>query len=479
MKKNGLFFLFFLCIIATCCSLFYQQTHKQQNEQHQPWMTVFVHGSFATLLGLLSLPSVLSDDISNSFYHQINKKMRQDNTFFAKQPILERGLIKIEPSFDIKTTNHKKLGAYPIINGYHTVNQIISPQETNLFYTFGWSGLVSQHRRRLESLRFYNSLTEELNTLHQKGIHPKIRIIAHSHGGNICINLAMIPLILAHYEHLSTDDYYSKHPEACDSFIKMKELIASLPNKEIAATKTGQKKTDYQPIASNFHIDELILLGTPIQIENQCFISSSLFTKIYSIYSEKDIIQELDWVSTKQRISNQRIAPSILEYAKTNQAYCSHIVQTKLMYERPHSQPNIKKNKPKPTAASTPSIISKIFRPKQLQKDPDHKELWFFNWDGPSNKTHSFLTPLPSVVILPFIMSGINLCRHEADLDLNLRTDGSDVIAQIYKHNGTEHEVSVMMPLEIINTMKLNVAPWNPQEKNNAPELLKAYDFIS
>ena len=43
------------------------------------------------------------------------------------------------------------------------MNELAKPgKEKNYFYTFGWSGLLSQHRRCLEAIRFYNALSLEL-----------------------------------------------------------------------------------------------------------------------------------------------------------------------------------------------------------------------------------------------------------------------------------------------------------------------------
>ena len=51
---------------------------------------------------------------------------------------------------------------------------------------------MSKTYRLKEALRFYNALQEELIKLQHQGIYPKIRIITHSHGGNLSLNLAAI-----------------------------------------------------------------------------------------------------------------------------------------------------------------------------------------------------------------------------------------------------------------------------------------------
>jgi hypothetical protein len=110
------------------------------------------------------------------------------------------------------------------------------------FYAFGWAGSLSFEIRHDESARLHAELEKLVSTYTKKYGHaPFIRIITHSHGGNVALNLATI-------EH---------------------------PNKE-------------------WFINEAIILASPVQHQTENLVSSPLFGKIYSFYSTFDTSQVMD-----------------------------------------------------------------------------------------------------------------------------------------------------------------------------------------
>ena len=220
-QKVFLFLISFLLIFLTISTIIFLRYRKktqqveiiQTKEQPPEKLTIFTHGSFGSLMGLINFFDVINDDISKTKYKKIISKMRKASEFYRAQPITQRGLIKIEPSFDLAASQNNKFAAYPIIKAYETILQEINPtKEQNFFYTFGWSGLMSQRRRRKEAVRFYNALINEIAKYNQMGINPKIRIIAHSHGGNLALNLAAIKTCLnnlekeSYLERIAVDD---------------------------------------------------------------------------------------------------------------------------------------------------------------------------------------------------------------------------------------------------------------------------------
>ncbi|MFI5332528.1 MAG: hypothetical protein ACHQVS_00330 [Candidatus Babeliales bacterium] len=111
------------------------------------------------------------------------------------------------------------------------------------FYLFGWSGKLSYQEREDTARILYNEIKALIARYkNQYWTVPKIRIITHSHGGNVALNLA-----------------------------KVKDI------------------TD-----TDFVIDELVLLACPVQIKTVTFIKDPVFKKIYSLYSTRDFIQILD-----------------------------------------------------------------------------------------------------------------------------------------------------------------------------------------
>ena len=110
------------------------------------------------------------------------------------------------------------------------------------FYAFGWSGDLSFEVRHDEAARLHAELEKLVATYTKKYGHaPFIRLITHSHGGNVALNLATI-------EH---------------------------PNKE-------------------WFINEAIILASPVQHETENLVSSQIFGKVYSFYSTFDTSQVMD-----------------------------------------------------------------------------------------------------------------------------------------------------------------------------------------
>ena len=111
------------------------------------------------------------------------------------------------------------------------------------FYFFGWSGKL-KHKARLKAARELYEAIIKLITEY-KAIYnrppPSIRVITHSHGGNVVLNMTKV---------------------------KGNECL--------------------------FSIDELILLACPVQTETSCFVDDCLFKNIYALYSKRDSIQILD-----------------------------------------------------------------------------------------------------------------------------------------------------------------------------------------
>jgi len=129
-------------------------------------------------------------------------------------------------------------------------------------YMFGWSGKLSATTRKQSAEKLYEELLELVDEYTGRyGVAPKVRIITHSHGGNVAMYLAE-----ARKEH---------------------------------------------PVQLN--IDELILLACPVQKRTMHLLKDPIFTQIYSFYSKQDVIQVLDpqgvyeikevWNGTKKRRS--------------------------------------------------------------------------------------------------------------------------------------------------------------------------------
>ncbi len=127
-----------------------------------------------------------------------------------------------------------------IVNSLHAQAPELFPLEH--FYIFGWNGKLNFEERRKAAQELYYELMNLHDLYREKcGVAPRIKMITHSHGGNVALNLA----------------------------------------------KVKEKNQD-------FVISELIMLACPVQAETMHLVSDPLFKKIYSFYSESDLIQIID-----------------------------------------------------------------------------------------------------------------------------------------------------------------------------------------
>ena len=111
------------------------------------------------------------------------------------------------------------------------------------FYIFGWSGSLSFSARREAAKNLYHEIHRiKAEYLQTHGKDPRIRIISHSHGGNVVLGMV-------------------KHN----------------PNDE-----------------PSFCIDQLILLACPVQEHTKHHIKHAMFKQSYSLYSRLDIMQIID-----------------------------------------------------------------------------------------------------------------------------------------------------------------------------------------
>lgn len=111
------------------------------------------------------------------------------------------------------------------------------------FYYFGWSGALSARERKKVAHHLYHAIIKiKKQYKATMGEEPHIRLICHSHGGNVALNVASVA---------------DKHKK-------------------------------------NLTIEQLILLATPVQKETAPLVKHERFKQIYSFYSSSDLIQRLD-----------------------------------------------------------------------------------------------------------------------------------------------------------------------------------------
>jgi hypothetical protein len=347
-----------------------QSIKQTQNAKHT--LIVFVHG---TILPLPSPSCVFSSfnkkhNEKKSWTGRYYEKLRY-KTFFKCQPIANLGLENISflSASDAEKYPYTKLSADLYGNCYSFAN----PESlSNLhFYTFGWDGRLSQESRLNSAKILYSSLLKEIsrikNSLDLKDQDLELILIGHSHGGNILLNLAKV-------------------------------------------------KTEFK---NNLVIDKLIMLGTPVQSETKELISDPMFKKVYSFYSNGDIIQVMDIVSTEDATSKRR-------YKNSNTT--QKLVQIEL---------------------------------KIGKKEPRHTELWLFG--DSSNmlyRKHLAIYPLPAFVFVLVIIRQLDSKYPNAREMLALiDKDKKNKTFTIKLTDKTQNQVSFLtsIPAQILEYKKTNL----------------------
>jgi len=328
-----------------------EQEESSSSQAPEAWITIFVHGimSIQPHLTLHNLMRFVRDDVQNTIYSKTVEYMRQNPYFYLNQAMQEFGLKKIDPQ-DLQPGNASSGVAYC----YDYITQLCPQSTQNHYYTFGWSGLLSPKSRYTEAIRLLKELTVELQTnFWSKNIFPKIRLIGYSHGGNVCLNFAAA----------------------------RNNVIPDSP----------------------IEIDELILIGTPIQTETDYLVADPVFKKVYHIFSRADRIQRIDFFSFN-RIFSQRYFKNTNRFKIPKKLVQ---IEIKITRKSKSARKGIKK-----TAEYTNFYNKGIISGKsRLLRDisPGHLEFWFFGW-SPRHYRKSFpLSPLPTFLLMPYIIYCINL----------------------------------------------------------------------
>ena len=245
------------CFLLLGLALSYELVGAQDNEL---WMIVGIHGTVGARVNasLDNVCRIMMDDVEHSNYDKAVNLIRSNPYIFQNQLIQDYGL-KYVNLCDQKPGNAAAL----FCDLYEQILKTVDPKPALYrFYTFGWSGVLSESIRYKSAHRLYHELLDEY--LRLKKEHPtqtiKICIIGYSHGGTVSLNLA---------------------------HVLEKERPGELPP-----------------------IDLLVLLGVPVQAETAFHVMSPLFKRVYHIYSREDHVQKMDFLSFKRFFSLRRFSDS-------------------------------------------------------------------------------------------------------------------------------------------------------------------------
>lgn len=401
----------------------------------RPLVVVFVHGTVGTTVSLLDAGAVAQDQIDGTTYKAVISRIRNNPLFWKEQMVMQKGLVYLNKYFDksgnLKEVSEDQLLAAPMMaNIFIKIAKLARFDRKILTFSYGWSGLLSQSRRRSEALRFYNDLSRQL--AYQEKVcgifDPEVVLVCYSHGGTLALNMAGI-----YNASLGWPDkhFQENHPEVVSSF---DQLLSSLPKGPTG--KESDYRFDYAPVNHNFKVDKLVLLGCPVQPESSCLAGSEFFKQVFNLYSLQDSIQTADYISSKD-------VPTVRAFSCMPGVGFEKVKDVQLTNG--------------PLQALGQSLVDESADQKKMpwwqaflgmkditrrSLDPTHKELWFFYFDKSESMDCDAnpIKPLPVLVFVPLILYSLEGLGRSLMVNFSF-VGGGDLLVKAYDKDSKEERV--------------------------------------
>lgn len=312
----------------------------------RPLLTIFIHGTSRPFLTVKDFFKVLHGTAHNSLYNMIVNTMRNDRFFYQAQPMQDIGLHKVD-LHDLTPGKAASLTAAV----HEKLNKKVRPHAPEgIYYTYGWSGLLSVGTRRKAAEQLYDELNAVLKTYGEK--KPIVRIIGYSHGGNVGLYLSEI------------------------EFTKKQNLV----------------------------IDELILIGTPIQKDTDYLANTPMFGHIYNLYSTGDLVQTVDFLSSARHSLGR------------------HTFQSRRGFHIPTNLTQLRIR-----------VIGSTCHRRQRGKlcemfNPGHTELWFYGWAQEWYRKTFPLNPLSIASFIPLLVDAAQQYCHWGKIRTDIDACNGDII---------------------------------------------------
>ncbi len=256
MKRLLKFSLFSLIFFVTGTTTAQESQHALNATQSIVTARVFIHGTVLAGCFFIDIPASWRDQYrENSLIERAMASARKHPFLHHSEIVLDLGITDITKEIMVPLSHPliDEKAAISIIRTFERTDRCVSNRHGAYhYYTFGWSGALSERKRNKESGYLYESLLEIKNNLQQEypNAHIRFELYAHSHGGQL---IAHLPIVHKQFPH------------------------------------------------HDLHIDLAVLCATPLYKEKmQPMISSSMFGTIVNLYSCGDKVQNLDIISTPQ-----------------------------------------------------------------------------------------------------------------------------------------------------------------------------------
>lgn len=392
---NRAFFVAPLILVGNSC---FANNQEQQAMPKETWITIFIHGTLILKPTLLAenIAPIMGDKAHETRYGTTIKCARKNPILFQNQAMQEQGLHKI----NIQNLKPGNASATLALLYDKALEDTQGESQQNSYYTFGWSGLISSMARLSAGKLLHEQLDQEIAKFKEQGVIPKVRLIGYSHGGNVSLNLARcVP-------------------------------------------------TDNIP----WHVNELILVATPILDETDFLITHPVFKDKYSLFSEADRVQAMDFFSFKRFFSNRQFKErhdlalpdslTQIQIKVRKHIACSHEV--------------------------TPTFTSGA----QRILSPGHAEFWFFGWTTKNYRKRYPLYPLPTIAFLPYVLKEVKTAKEKEEITYKDPVIATLVPAyelmSLKNKNDSKEIVRPFIKIQNLNELKNLVTQFEPPEfKNN------------
>ncbi len=348
-------------------------------------ITVFIHGAVYSGLSLFHLPHMLKDDLKeDSFYVSAVKDIRDNPLLQQNHVMLDQGWHQVCPEI-ITAFNQKQLhsqdakkAAYQFIPAYDAFAQKFLQEQDNVYYTFGHLGLMSQKYREQISYKLYDHLCNTVDEYKKHYDQVHVVVVAHSHGGNIALNLAKSEMFSG------------------------RGLV----------------------------VDDLIMFGTPIQVETAGYAYGPPFKRVINCYSDGDIVQIADKFSTATHRSYQKLSDQ------------------RLKIERPVNKAH--------------GVYDVRFLVNSNPRQVDHANMFLL---GKSKKACKALDPLPVAALIPVLIASLDndLNNH---IDCNIIDRNQTLCCQLVDKLQDKQRVSTNCFQLAQHLRQLTEHNWQPDDRS-------------
>lgn len=337
-------------------------------------ITIFIHGTVLPIPHPTAILKAWQAQPHESAYDAYLDQLRGER-HFQEQLIGPRGLHKIDLSHYHAQTPHSK-SCHDITQKYHLLNQAHNKQDAYSYYLYGWCGRLCASARERAGTALLADITQELANL--KTLFPgdsfALSLVCHSHGGNVALHCAQALTALQH---------------------------------EVS-------------------IENIIMLGTPLQEETVSYAAEIPCKNIYNIYSTGDWLQKMDIFSSK------------------------NLGAKRSFHARPHQDAAL-------------AILPKNIHDIEIVIDgvkPAHAELWLTaGVPSPFYRKSFPLNPYPVVTLVPLIIEASrHLAATSQHLRLNLQTNKQNIFIHAHDKHTQQAIGTYYLPRKVQTCVN-----WHPQ----------------